>query len=72
MTMIGAEVVDRRVRERAVVRCVTLVPPQHDLFGRVIPAHTRYVVVFDDGRWANDRTERDLKPAETASGAAAR
>jgi hypothetical protein len=63
---VGAVVVDRRLREQAVVRGVTHVPPARDLFGRRIPAHRRYVLVYPDGRVAVDRTDADLALPDAA------
>jgi hypothetical protein len=59
----GERVIDAKVRAPAIVAAVERVPATHDLFGRRIPACRRYVVVFDDGRWSNDRTDADLIPA---------
>ena len=59
----GERVVDTKVRAPAVVAHVERVPRTRDLFGDRVPACRRYVLVFDDGRWANDRTDADLTPA---------
>lgn len=59
----GERVVDTKVRAPAVVAAVERVPQTRDLFGERIPACRRYIVVFDDGRWQNNRTDADLVPA---------
>lgn len=58
----GIVAIDRRHGERVIIRCAEWVPEQRDLLGRPIPAHERLVVVFPDGRWANDRRAEDLLP----------
>jgi hypothetical protein len=57
---VGTEVIDRRCGQRAIVRGVVQVPRTRDLFGRLIPAHRRYVLAYDDGRWADSRYDDDL------------
>ena len=58
----GIEAIDRRHGERVIIRAAERVPETTDLFGRPVPAHERLVVVFADGRWANDRRAEDLLP----------
>lgn len=57
---VGAAVFDRRCREVATVCHVLDVPPGRDLFGRRVGPERRYILVFPDGRWANDRTSDDI------------
>ncbi len=58
----GSTVRDRPTRAIGWVRHVTRIPPGCDLFGDPLPAHRRYIVEFEDGRWANNRTTADLEP----------
>lgn len=62
MWQIGMPVIDRPTGARGTIRCIERVPACHDLFGERVPGHTRLIVAFPDGRWANDRMERDLEP----------
>lgn len=60
MLLFGIEAIDRRYGERVTIRAACWVPESRDLFGNPISAHERLVVVFPDGRWANDRRPEDL------------
>lgn len=57
---VGAAVVDCRTHDRATVVSRARVPEMRDLLGDVIAEHSRYVVIFDDGTYAEDRTDADL------------
>jgi hypothetical protein len=48
----GAVILDRPTRSAATIRHVERVPDCRDLFGQSLPEHRRYVVAFDDGRYA--------------------
>lgn len=61
---VGAAVLDRPTREVGRVAHVEYVPRRLDLFGQPLKAHRRYVVVFRDGRWCNDRRRDDLAPID--------
>ena len=63
---IGAPVLDRRANAPARVTSVLDVPESLDLFGLPVKPHQRFTLAYDDGRWANDRTEADLEHLVTA------
>lgn len=62
MYRVGEMVIDRPTKGVARIQHVARVPKRHDIFGDPLPGHRRYTLVFDDGRWANDRTASDLEP----------
>lgn len=62
LDLVGRDVVVRG--ERATLRHLVHVPRTRDLFGTVLPAHYRGVVVYRDGSWRNDVLLRELQPID--------
>lgn len=60
---VGDWVIDRRTGEQARIASALRVPRRRDLFGHYIAAHTRYVLAYCDGRWADNRYDHDLERA---------
>lgn len=59
MLRVGANVRDQH-GECARIADVFAVPETRDLFGGVVPAHHRLVLVYADGRWRNDVMEGEI------------
>jgi hypothetical protein len=64
---VGAVVLDRPTNSVATVVHVTRVPRTLDLFGKPLPRHDRFVLRFEDSRWADDRIAADLLPVEPSA-----
>lgn len=63
----GSVILDRPTRTVAIIRHVTRVPQMGDLFGQALPSHRRYVIAYDDGRYAVRIGESDFGECTTAA-----